>query len=195
MLAVKSAYDNNIGPHGLCRLGYGGWNDALDGLRGENSESVWLSQLLVYAAKKMLLLAEYKNDASTISYLNDLIETVATAINAAGWDKENYYIFGYDNEGNPVGSSVNDEGRKHLNENSWALLSGVAPDDRIKSIIDAMESLNTPFGPRLLDPYTKKSATQVGRIADQAQGHFENGSVYQHGALFLRNSPFTSRIP
>ncbi len=184
LLTVKSAYDNNIGPHGLCRLGFGGWNDALDGLRGDNSESVWLSQLLAYAAKKMLQLAEHKNDGKTIDYLNNLIQKISKAINDSGWDKENYYIFGYDNDGNPVGSSVNDEGRKHLNENSWALLSGVATDERIKAVIKAMESLNTPFGPRLLDPYTKKSATQVGRIADQAQGHFENGSVYQHGALF-----------
>lgn len=184
LLTIKSAYEGNIGSHGLCKLGYGGWNDALDGLRGDESESVWLSQLLVYAAKKMRELAEYKNDTKTVSYLVDLIEKVSAAVNRAGWDSEGYYIFGYDNDGEPVGSSKNDEGRKHLNENSWALLSGVAPADRIKPIIKAMESLNTPFGPRLLEPYSKKSASHVGRIADQAQGHFENGAVYQHGALF-----------
>lgn len=184
ILAVKSVYENNIGSHGLCKLGYGGWNDALDGLRGDNSESVWLSQLLIYAAKKMIELAEFKDDQANLDYLNALVEKVTTAINENGWDKNNYYIFGYDNDGNPVGSSSNAEGQKHLNENSWAILSGIAPKDRIKPVIDAMEELNTPFGPRLLVPYSKKSANEVGRIADQAKGHFENGSVYQHGVLF-----------
>ncbi|MDX9702231.1 MAG: hypothetical protein RBU23_04200 [Candidatus Auribacterota bacterium] len=184
MLAVKSAYENNIGNHGLCRLGYGGWNDALDGLRGHNSESVWLSQLLVFAAKKMREIACFKNDKDTVTYLDNIIKKVSDAINSTGWDEAGYYIFGYDDNGNPVGSSRNEEGRKHLNENSWALLSGVACENRVKQIVNAMESLDTPFGMRLLEPYSKKSSVQVGRIADQAQGHFENGSVYQHGALF-----------
>ena len=184
ILTVKSGYENNIGEHGLCKLGYGGWNDALDGLRGDRSESVWLSQLLVYAAKKVLKIAEYKEDSKTAGYLNNIIENVSRAINEAGLDKEGYYIFGYANDGSLVGSSVNKEGKKHLNENSWALISGVADDDQIPQIIKAMDELKTPFGARLLTPYTKASAAHVGRIADQAQGHFENGSVYQHGALF-----------
>ena len=184
VLAVKSVYENNIGEHGLCKLGYGGWNDALDGLRGDRSESVWLSQLLVFASKKLLKIAEYKEDAKTVSYLENLVQSVTQAINTSGLDKEGYYIFGYDNQGGFVGSSANEEGQKHLNENSWALISGVADEKRIPQIIKAMDELKTPFGARLLTPYTKQSAAHVGRIADQAQGHFENGSVYQHGALF-----------
>lgn len=184
LLAIRSVYDNNLGQHGLCKLGFGGWNDALDGLRGNESESVWLSELLVYAAKKMKEIAEYKKDTNTIQYLESLIGDLTEAINKEGWDKEKYYIFGYDNHGKKVGSSLNEEGKKHLNENSWAILSGVAPSERIPLIMKAMEELNTPFGPRLLLPYSKISARQVGRIADMAKGHFENGAVYQHGALF-----------
>lgn len=182
--AIQSAYDGNLGRHGLCRLGYGGWNDALDGLKGEGSESVWLSQLLVYAARKMRELAEWKDDRDTILYLERIIREMTEAINAAGWDRDGYYIFGYDNHGRPVGSSGNLEGSKHLNENSWAILSGVVPRERIRAVIQAMSELKTPFGPRLLLPYSKKSSAQVGRIADQAAGHFENGAVYQHGVMF-----------
>ncbi|MCB1194617.1 hypothetical protein KDK77_00390 [bacterium] len=182
--AVKSAYENNIGAHGLCKLGYGGWNDALDGLRGDKSESVWLSQLLVFAAQEVRCLAQWKKDTATETYMHNLIENMSRAVNETGWDEKGYYIFGYDNAGNPVGSSKNDEGQKHLNENSWALLCGITPQGRIDSVIHAMDELRTPFGMRLLIPYSKKSAPEVGRIADQAKGHFENGSVYQHGALF-----------
>src|SRR5258706_1447951 len=138
LLAIKSAYEGNLGEHGLCKLGYGGWNDALDGLKGEHSESVWLSQLLVYASRKMRELAEWKKDQDTVLYLDRLIAGVTEAINISGWDKQGYYIFGYDNQGRPVGSSANDEGQKHLNENSWAILSGVAPQERISSITHAM---------------------------------------------------------
>lgn len=184
MLAIQSAYDHNLGRHGLCKLGYGGWNDALDGLRGNESESVWLSELLVYAARKMKEIAEYRENTITIEYLDSLIRNLTDAINTKGWDKKEYYIFGYDNQGNRVGSSWNNEGSKHLNENAWAILSQVSPPERIPRIIKAMEELGTPFGPRLLLPYSHRSVEQVGRIADQAKGHFENGSVYQHGVLF-----------
>ncbi|MEW6534449.1 MAG: hypothetical protein AB1454_02375 [Candidatus Auribacterota bacterium] len=184
VLAVKSAYEGNIGEHGLCKLGYGGWNDALDGLRGNRSESVWLSQLLVYAARKMAVLAQLKKDNKTIEYMNSLIKNISSAINKSGWDTEGYYIFGYDNDGQKVGASVNDEGQKHLNENAWAFISDVIPQQRFEPVISAMDELQTPFGHRLLKPYSKKSSVHVGRIADQAQGHFENGAVYQHGVLF-----------
>lgn len=184
LLAIKSAYDNNIGDNGLCKLGYGGWNDALDGLRGDKSESVWLSELLVYASGKMMELATLKKDKKTIAYLKKIIAQMTEAINTAGWDKNGYYIFGYDNNGKPVGSSVNKEGKRHLNENSWAIYSDIIPKERIDEVIAEMKKLKTPFGLRLLSPYSKKSSKEVGRIADQAKGHFENGSVYQHGALF-----------
>ncbi len=184
LLAIKSAYEGNVGRHGLCKLGYGGWNDALDGLKGDNSESVWLSQLLVYASRKMRELAEWKKDQATVQYLDQIINGMTEAINGSGWDKEGYYIFGYDDHGQAVGSSSNEEGKKHLNENSWAILSGVVPRERISSMINAMRELKTPFGPRLLAPYSKKSSKDVGRIADQAAGHFENGAVYQHGVMF-----------
>ncbi len=184
LLAIKSAYDGNVGRHGLCKLGYGGWNDALDGLKGDNSESVWLSQLLVYASREMRELAEWKKDQDTLQYLDAIIHGMTETINVSGWDQDGYYIFGYNNDGLPVGSSSNDEGKKHLNENSWAILSGVAPRERIGPMIAAMKELKTPFGPRLLVPYSKKSSKEVGRIADQAAGHFENGAVYQHGVMF-----------
>ncbi len=184
LLAIKSAYDSNIGDNGLCKLGYGGWNDALDGLRGDKSESVWLSELLVYASRKMMELSILKNDKKTTAYLKKVIEQITDAINTAGWDKNGYYIFGYDNNGKPVGSSANKEGKRHLNENSWAIYSDIIPKERVDEVIDEMKKLKTPFGLRLLSPYSKKSSKEVGRIADQAKGHFENGSVYQHGALF-----------
>ncbi len=184
LLAIKSVYEDNLGEHGLCKLGYGGWNDALDGLRGDKSQSVWLSELLVYAAQKMRELAVWRKDQAVLRYLEQLISQITAAINTSGWDPEGYYIFGYDNQGKPVGSSVNTEGKKHLNENSWAILSGIVPEERINSVIHAMNELKTPFGHKLLTPYSKMSAAAVGRIADQAKGHFENGSVYQHGAFF-----------
>lgn len=184
MRAVRSLYEST-GYHGLCRIGYGDWNDALSGIGGEKGVSVWLSCACVFAAQQMAGLAERIGREADALELREAAAALTQRINEHAWDGE-WYIYAINGEGKPIGSRENAEGRLHLNVNTWALFTGVArAASREEQVAKSLEQLATPFGHVLLAPsYTAASRADVGRIADQKPGMFENGSIYTHGEAF-----------
>ncbi|MBI4581295.1 MAG: hypothetical protein HY718_16450 [Planctomycetes bacterium] len=182
--AVRSLVDNT-GFHGLCRIGYGDWNDALSGIGGEQGVSVWLSCACVHAAQRMAELADYLGRTDDGRQMREVAATMTARINEHAWDGE-WYIYAINGEGKPIGSRSSPEGRIHLNVNTWALFTGVArAAGREEQVWKSLEQLATPFGHMLLTPpYTNASRPDVGRIADQKPGMFENGSIYTHGESF-----------
>ena len=171
---------------GLCLVGHGDWNDALDGIgRGGRGVSVWLSMALVYFGRQVLRLAQFLNDPKGVKQFQKYIRVMTKNINRHAWDGK-YYVYGFDDKGHAIGSHRNLEGKIHLNVNTWALMSGVAQAaGRAGMVVRSIEKLDTPIGHLLLDPpYTAKSK-HVGRIADVRPGMFENGAVYTHGQSFF----------
>jgi len=186
LMALKGLYENR-GQKGLCRIGHGDWNDALDGLskRGEGV-STWLSMALVFASGRMLGLARYLDDRPTMRLLERIIRTVTRAVNESAWDRD-HYVFGFNDDGLAVGSNKSEEGRVHATVNAWALFTGVAAAaGREEQLLRTMKRLWTPVGMASLDiPYTQRSREVAGRIADITPGQFENGAVYTHGHSFF----------
>ena len=182
--AVRSLIDST-GFHGLCRIGYGDWNDALSGIGGEKGVSVWLSCACVHAAQRMAELAERAAKPDDARQMREAAATMTQRINEHAWDGE-WYIYAINGEGQPIGSRNSPEGRLHLNVNTWALFTGVAAAaGREAQVHKSLEQLATPFGHVLIAPsYTNDSRADVGRIADQKPGMFENGSIYTHGESF-----------
>lgn len=182
--AVRSLI-TSTGFHGLCRIGYGDWNDALSGIGGEKGVSVWLSCACVRAARQIAELADRTGRDADAREMRDAADALTQRINEHAWDGE-WYIYAINGEGKPIGSRTNPEGRIHLNVNTWALFSGVArAAGREEQVWKSLEQLATPFGHVLLSPsYTAASRADVGRIADQKPGMFENGSIYTHGEAF-----------
>jgi len=183
-LAVRSLW-RNTGYHGLCRIGYGDWNDALSGIGGDEGVSVWLSCACVHAAKLMAELARFLGRGDDQEEFTDVARQMTDRINAHGWDGQ-WYVYAVNDRGQPIGSSSSPEGKIHLNVNTWALFTGVAAAaGRDDAVWQAIEKLATPVGHVLLaPPYTAASRDTVGRIADVAAGMFENGSIYTHGEAF-----------
>ena len=182
---VKALYTHR-GLHGLCRIGHGDWNDALDGVgKGGEGVSVWLSMALVYAAGKMLELARFLKDRDNAAFLERIITELTAAINRSAWDGE-HYVYAFMPDGTAVGSNKSLEGRIHLNVNAWSLFNGVAESaGRTSRVLRSIERLRTPLGYLLLFPgYTARSR-KVGRIADMPPGQFENASIYTHGQSFV----------
>lgn len=182
--AVKSLAENT-GFHGLCRIGYGDWNDALSGIGGEKGVSVWLSCACVHAAGTMAELAEHLDRQQDAQAMRDIAATMTQRINEHAWDGE-WYIYAINGEGKPIGSKSSPEGQLHLNVNTWALFTGIAKAaGREEQVYRSLERLATPVGHVLLAPaYSNASRAEVGRIADQKPGMFENGSIYTHGESF-----------
>jgi len=183
-LAVRSVF-RQTGFRGLCRIGYGDWNDALSGIGGERGVSVWLSCACVHAANNMAEIAASLDRQGDREEFERIAHTMTQRINEHAWDGK-WYIYAIDNNGKAIGSSECDEGKIHLNVNTWALFTGVAAAaGREKDVWQSLEQLATPVGHRLLAPsYTAASRDQVGRIADCMPGMFENGSIYTHGESF-----------
>jgi cellobiose phosphorylase len=182
--AVRSLFANT-GYHGLCAIGYGDWNDALSGIGGEKGASVWLSCACVHAAGAMSRLAAHLARSADADEFASIAAEMTARVNRSAWDGR-WYVYAYDREGRAIGSHACDEGKIHLNVNTWALFTGVAgAGGREDAVWEALRQLATPVGHRLLAPsYTAASRDRVGRIADCMPGMFENGSIYTHGEAF-----------
>jgi cellobiose phosphorylase len=186
LLAVKGIYRNR-GQRGLCLIGHGDWNDALDGLskRGQGV-STWLSIALIYAAERLLKLARHLEDGKNARLMEEIIAIMTEAVNDAAWD-DDHYVFGFNDDGLAIGTNASEEGRMHATVNAWALFTGVAAAaGREEKLLEAFQRLWSPVGTVLIHPpYTHKSREIAGRIADITPGQFENGAIYTHGHSFF----------
>lgn len=183
-IALQSLF-SDVGYHGLCRIGYGDWNDSLSGLGGGDAVSVWLSCACVYGAKLLSELANVIGRIEDKKEFDCIAETMTERINVHAWDGK-WYVYAFNCHGKPVGSKTNAEGKMHLNVNTWAIFTGIAQAaSREKYVLESLCQLATPVGHRLLAPaYTNASQEEVGRIANILPGMFENGSIYTHGESF-----------
>ena len=174
--AVKYMYSMR-GAHGLCLMLDGDWTDPINGAgRNGKGESVWNSMALVYAIHN---LTEIFPDEE----LDAIADELSDALNSNCWDGE-WYIAGFDDNGKPFGSKNDSEGRLFLNTQTWALISGIVPKDKIASLKNSIESLKVPFGWLLIDkPFFGWNETW-GRISIKQPGTTENGSVYCHATMF-----------
>ena len=186
LIALEGLFKSR-GQHGLCLIGHGDWNDALDGLsKRHKGVSVWLSICLVFASQRMLRLARYLADKKATKSLETIIATMTTAVNDAAWDGD-HYVFGFNDDGIVMGSDTNEEGKIHATVNTWALFTGVAAAaGREEQVLKALQRLWSPIGTILTTPpYTQKSRELAGRIADILPGQFENGAIYTHPHSFF----------
>lgn len=169
-----------VGEHGMCLMGDGDWNDPINGVgRMGKGESVWLSMALVYAIDRML---PYFGEASeTYQKLSNAAKKMKQAINEHAWS-EKWYAAAIHDDGGYIGDR-ND--RLFLNTQSWAILSGVADEEKKKILAETLKTLETPFGPIILYPPFEAWDPRWGRISVKKAGTTENGSVYCHASMFL----------
>lgn len=181
---IRKALDfleNNKGNHGLCLIKFGDWNDSLTAIGKEGrGESVWLSMAYAEALRQMADLFGYlKKDSDVIEY-SSRYENISSAINENAWDGK-WYVRCFDDNGRPIGSDKSEEGKIFLNAQSWAMISGIANEERTRQLIESSdEMLSTPMGYRLLAPTFMKPDEHIGRISYLEPGICENGTVYSH---------------
>ncbi|MFP4521968.1 MAG: GH36-type glycosyl hydrolase domain-containing protein [Fibrobacterota bacterium] len=182
--AVKSLYDYRQ-QFGLCRIGHGDWNDAIDSVgKSPRGVSAWLSMALVYAAKMLRKITRLRDDRRKTGILNEIIDTMSYNVNAYAF-LDKHYVYAFADRAEPIGSNSCREGKLHLNSNAWAVFSGISGlAGHTDDVLKAMEKLNTPLGYKLLHPCYSDKSRDVGRIADMVPGMFENGSIYTHGQSF-----------
>lgn len=165
----------------MAKFGPGDWNDTLDYLgRKGKGESVWVTMFLAYILKETVALCNHISMVEIAKHYQSEYEKVSEAINTHCWDGE-WYIRGTNDEGEVIGSSKNDEGKIFLNTQSWAVISGVARGERALKCMDSVvKYLDTPKGPKMLDPAYTKIDLRIGLATRCVPGKKENGAVFNH---------------
>ena len=177
-LSMKS-----LGSHKIPLMGGGDWNDGMNrvGIKGKG-ESVWLGFFLYGIIDKFTkIMKEYDKEFNTKKY-TEFNEKLKDNLNKKTWDG-NYYLRAFFDNGDTLGSHENTECKIDLLSQSFAVLSGVAPKDRIEKLLNSVEDQLVDSNNKiikLLTPAFSKSLNNPGYIMNYPKGIRENGGQYTH---------------
>ncbi len=177
----------DTGSHGLVKAHCGDWNDSLNWMGKDGiGESVWTSIGLFYSLNEFIefLKKAKPGEKALLKEMAGRRDKIEKAVETHGWDGD-WYLAGYSDFGNPVGSRRNKEGKAFLNPQTWAVLSDLAKGERrrkcLKTIDEVLESEHGSL--TLWPPYTAEDKN-VGRVSVLLPGMYENGTPYCHGTAF-----------
>jgi cellobiose phosphorylase len=176
---------SRVSARGLPLIGSCDWNDGLSAMGVEGrGESVWLAMFLAHILADWAIIADRTGNQRLAGEYRAARENLARAVNALAWDGE-WYRYGTKDSGEWVGSSSSRHGRIHLNAQTWAIISDIAPAARAQAAWESVKRhLLSPFGPLLLAPAYTSPDPDIGYITRYAPGSRENGGVYMHAATW-----------
>ena len=174
------------GEHGIPRFRAGDWNDGLDGAGvAGRGESVWLGMCLAIAARELAALFRLRGDAAGAAEAEGMAAEARRAVEEQGWDGD-YYLQGWNDRGEPIGSRGSPEGRIFLMPQAWALLGAFGDGERRARLIAAVgRDLATPMGPRLLHPAYTVRDPGIGRATARVPGTSDNAGIQTHAAVMM----------
>jgi cellobionic acid phosphorylase len=170
---------------GLSYIAQGDWCDPMNmvGWKGKGV-SGWLSVATAYALNLWADVCADQDATHLAREFKARAAEINQAVNRHLWDGE-WFGRGITDDGVVFGTSKDREGRIFVNPQSWAILSGAASPEQRERIIQAVaEQLETPYGVMLLAPAFIGMREDIGRVTQKFPGSAENGSVYNHGAVF-----------
>jgi cyclic beta-1,2-glucan synthetase len=175
------------GAHGLPFIGSGDWNDGYNrvGIKGRG-ESVFVGWFLHLILGLVAPWCEERDDAARATRYRAEQKRLGAMLRQT-WDGE-WYQRAYFDDGMPLGSSRNDEGKIDSIAQSWAVLSGAAPRARAERAMDAVRAhlVRRASGVvLLLTPPFDKTALDPGYIKGYVPGVRENGGQYTHAAQWV----------
>lgn len=169
------------GSHGLTKIFFADWNDALNITTDPEAESVMLSHQFCLALQDLAPLME-RVDKCYAEQVWEMCRQMKEAINREAWDGK-WYLRALSREEN-IGSKDSEGSKIYLNAQTWAVLGGVAEGERLSQVLEAVDSMEHDFGfPLNLPPYAGYTP-HAGRMSGMLPGLFENGGVYCHATGF-----------
>ena len=178
---------NSLGRHKIPLMGGGDWNDGMNkvGIKGKG-ESVWLGFFLYDIIEKFVKMMKHYDKNFDVSSYVTFNEKLKDNLNKKTWDGE-YYLRAFFDNGDKMGSHENSECKIDLISQSFAVLSGVAPKDRVLKAINSVEEHLVDKNKKiikLLTPAFEKSLNNPGYIMNYAKGIRENGGQYTHSVAW-----------
>jgi len=176
-----------FGQHGLPLMGTCDWNDGMNLVGKEGrGESVWLGFFLYDVLQRFGKLARERNDPAFAEHCLAQAQAIQSNIEKHAWDGE-WYRRAYFDNGEPLGSHLNDECQIDCLPQTWSVISRAGDPERSRQ---AMQSLNERLVRReakliqLLDPPFDRSQLNPGYIKGYVPGVRENGGQYTHAAVW-----------
>ena len=168
---------NQVGANGICKGLRADWNDCLN-LGG--GESALVSFLHYWALQDFIELAKYLGKHEDVSKYSLIADNVKKVCEKNLWD-EKWYIRGITSKGIKIGTSSDEEGKVHLESNTWAVVSGAAARERGEQCMDAVEEyLYSDYGLHLVAPSYTKPNDDIGFVTRVYPGIKENGAIFSH---------------
>ena len=170
---------------GLSLISQGDWCDPMNmvGPKGKGV-SGWLTIATAHALNIWSSILSNSGKFSSAERMRDVYEEVKTAVQTHFWDGH-WFVRGISDEGVVFGKSGDEEGAIFLNPQSWAILADIVSDEQRDFILTSIDTnLITPYGPEMLNPAFTKMHEHIGRVTQKFPGTAENGSVYNHAAIF-----------
>jgi cellobionic acid phosphorylase len=177
---------------GLSFIAQGDWCDPMNmvGYKGKGV-SGWLSVATAYALNLWADICEQQGYAEFAQEFRAGASDVNAAVNKHLWDGD-WFARGITDDNVVFGVSKDIEGRIFLNPQSWAILGGAASESQRQKMLQAIEQqLETPYGVTMFAPAYTAMRDDVGRVTQKHPGSAENGSVYNHAAVFYIYSLYT----
>ena len=166
-----------VGAHGVTRGLRADWNDCLN-LGG--GESAMVHFLLIWATEHLLDAARATGRSEDEAVYAPKLEAVKAIGQTALWDGE-WFLRGFTADGRAIGSHASEQGKVHLESNTWAVASGAATREQGLSSMDAVDAwLYTPYGLMLNAPAFTKRDDGIGFVTRVYPGVKENGAVFSH---------------
>jgi cellobiose phosphorylase len=175
--AIEFTHDD-VGQHGLPRLGFADWNDTINLATG--AESLFTANLYGRALQELIALCGHLGDEAAVQKYTAYYEEMKARVNEHAWDGE-WYVGYFDHDGTPLGSIQNKYGQIQLNGQTWAVISGLAQADRAQQALEsAHRLLNTRHGIKLSWPGFNGFDPAYGGVTTYPPGAKENGGIFLH---------------
>ena len=174
---------NSLGSHNIPLMGGGDWNDGMNrvGIKGKG-ESVWLGFFLYNTIDNFVKVIKQSKTKLNVDKYLEFNQKLKEALNDNTWDNDYYLRAFYDN-GDKLGSHENSECKIDLISQSFSILSGVAPKNRVQKVITSVEENLVDDKNKiikLLTPPFSKTLNNPGYIMNYPKGIRENGGQYTH---------------
>ena len=174
---------SSLGEHNIPLMGGGDWNDGMNrvGIKGKG-ESVWLGFFLYNTIDNFVKVIKQSRTKLNIDKYLEFNQKLKDSLNDNTWDNEYYLRAFYDN-GDKLGSHENSECKIDLISQSFSIISGVAPKNRIQKVITSVEENLVDDKNKiikLLTPAFSKTLNNPGYIMNYPKGIRENGGQYTH---------------
>lgn len=169
---------SNTGKHGLPLLGFADWNDTVNLPSG--AESLMVANMYGKALLDMLDLCKIRQDDALYHQFKAQYDEMKKRVNDCAWDGE-WFVRYFDEQGDPIGSHHNEQGKIYTNGQSWPVISGFADNERSNGALNSVyKKLNTVNGIKLSMPGYNGFDPKLGGVSTYPPGAKENGGIFLH---------------